>query len=47
MEASLQLAARVLEGLGEPIEAVAVAIDRQREVELKALQTKEEAPRTR
>lgn len=37
VEASLQLAARILEGLGEPIEAVALVIDRERELELAKL----------
>jgi len=37
LEAGLQLAARVLEGLGAPIDAVALAIDRERELELQKL----------
>jgi CPA2 family monovalent cation:H+ antiporter-2 len=36
-EASLQLGARVLEGLGEPLEAVARAIELERELELAGL----------
>ncbi len=37
MEASLQLAARVLEGLGEPLEAVALVIERERRQDLESL----------
>ena len=37
LEAGLQLAARVLEGLGAPLDAVALAIDRERGLELQKL----------
>jgi CPA2 family monovalent cation:H+ antiporter-2 len=43
-EASLQLGARVLEGLGEPLDAVAHAIELEREVELASLRAERAEP---